>query len=460
MTLKHEHTPIRTEAVALWKLAWPVLVGQVATVAMGVADVAMTGHASAADLAAVSLGTSVWTIVAVTVIGVMMAVNTLVAHDVGANALANIPSLVRQGLWKSLIVGLVGCVAANAVTPVFNHIGLEPDVAEMAARFVHVISIGLPAFTTYRVLYGYSAGLGQTKPTMVIALGGLLFNIAVNWLLVFGNLGFPRLGAIGCAVATSMGLWGMLLAMIWWIRRAPVYRQTDPLLAWEAPDWSRISAMLRLGLPIGVTYFAEVTAFASIALLVAPFGVVTIAAHQIALNFSSLVFMVPMSFGIALITRVGLTLGASDARQARFVAWVGVGMSIVYATGSALLITWLREPIANLYTSDTAVQLLTAELLLLAAIFQISDATQVSTACAIRGYKVTRRPMVIHLFAFWIISLPLGYALGMAPEWLPIRPSAPMGAQGFWIGLVIGLSLAAVMLSLLLHFLSRSRAQS
>lgn len=450
----------RREAAALWLLAWPVLVGQVATVAMGVVDVAMTGHASAEDLAAVSLGASVWSIVVVTIMGILMSVNTLVAHKVGAGSTAQIPHLVRQALWKSLFIGLIAWVAANAATLVFDHIGLDPSVIAMATQFVQVISLGLPPFTAYRALYGYSASLGQTKPTMIIAVGALLFNIVVNWLLVFGNWGFPKLGAVGCAAATASGLWLMLLAMLLWIRHAPVYRETYPFSHWEWPDWASIGVMLKLGLPIGITYFAEVTAFGSIALLIARFGVVSIAAHQIALNFSSLVFMVPLSFGIALVTRVGQTLGAGDPVQARFVAWVGVGMALAYALVSATLITLLRGPIATAYTSDPAVQALAAELLLYAAIFQLPDAAQVATSSAIRGYKVTRRPMFIHLAAFWGLSLPLGCVLGFGLGWLPFVPMQPMQVQGFWIGLVVGLAAAALLLSVLLHSLSSQHLPS
>ena len=459
-TLSNTSSPVRTEIATLWKLSWPMLVGQLATVGMGVADVAMTGHVSADELAAVSLGTSVWSIVLVTVMGTMMSINTVVAHEIGAGRYDKIPHSVRQSLWKGLIVGLVACLLANLCTLLFDHIGLGQAVADRASLFLHVISIGMPAFACYRALYGYTTSINQTKPIMVIAILGLLFNIASNWLLVFGNWGFPKLGAVGCAVSTAVGMWLMLFAMVAWTKLSSAYRMTYPFTQWEGPDWAELRNMFRLGLPIGVTYFAEVSAFGLISLLVARFGVVQVSAHQIALNFASLVFMVPLSFGIGLLTRVGQAMGEGNPQRARFVAWVGVGMSVTFGVLSAAFIAIFRWEIARAYTSDPAVQEACVHLLLFAALFQLSDATQVATASAIRGYQVTRPPMIIQLVAFWGFSLPLGYILGIAPSWFGLAPAAPMETTGFWIGLVLGLTIAAVLLTWSFDRLSRQKVRA
>lgn len=449
---------IRREAAALWHLAWPVLIGQLATVGMGVADVAMTGHTSAAELAAVSLGASVWSIILVTVNGTMMAINTVVAHEVGAGAFHKIPHSVRQALWKSVGVGIVAVLAANLATLVFNHLYLPDAVNARASMFVHIISIGLLPFAAYRALYGYSASINQTKPVMVIALIGLLVNILVNWVLIYGHLGMPKLGALGCAVASGAVVWLDLIAIVLWIRIAPAYRSSYPFDRWEWPHWPEIWSMLKLGVPIGVTYFAEVSVFGAVSLLVARFGVITVSAHQIALNFSALMFMAPLSFGIGMITRVGQALGEGNPQRARFASFVGLGMSLGFAVLSALFIAVFRYQIAAAYTSDPQVQQMCSHLLLFAALFQLSDATQVAASCAIRGYKVTRGPMIIQLLAFWGVALPVGCILGLAPQWLPFAPGEPMSASGFWIGLVAGLTVAAVLLTVYLNRLSRQRA--
>ncbi|SDA64283.1 MULTISPECIES: MATE family efflux transporter [unclassified Janthinobacterium] len=448
---------IRNEVSSLWKLAWPILIGQLATVGMGAADVAMTGHTNPEELAAVSLGAAIWSIVLVTVSGIMMAINTLVAHEIGAARHDKVPHIVRQSLWKALLVGLVACLLTNMAALVFDHLMLEPAVAAKAKLFVHIISCALPPFAAYRALYGYSTSINQTKPVMVIALAALALNIFVNYLLIYGHWGMPKLGGVGCAVATTCCVWMMLLAMLAWIRIAPAYRATYPFTHWEGPQLSSIGPMLRLGLPIGVTYFAEVSAFGVISLLVARFGVIQVSAHQIALNFSSVVFMVPLTFGIALVTRVGHAVGEANLRKARFISWVGVAMSLTAAIVSATLITVFRHQIAQAYTSDPQVQQLCAQLLLFAALFQLSDATQVATSCAIRGYKVTRQPMLIQLLAFWGFSLPIGYVLGLAPAGFIWSPAEPMAAAGFWIGLVTGLTVAAVLLTWYLNRLSLQR---
>ncbi len=453
------HT-VHSEMSALWKLSWPVLVGQLATVGMGVADVAMTGHVSAAELAAVSLGASVWSIILITVMGVMMAINSVVAHEIGAGQFGSIPHTVRQALWKGLGVGLIACAAVNLATLIFNHIGLDADVNANASMFLHVISLGMAAFGCYRALYGYTASINQTKPVMVIALLGLLINVFINWLLIFGNWGMPKLGGVGCAVATAIGMWLMLFAMLAWIRVAPAYRATYPFTHWEWPHWPEIASMLRLGMPIGITYFAEVSAFGAVSLLIARFGVVQVSAHQIALNFASLVFMVPLSFGIGLITRVGQALGEGNPQRARFASWVGLGMALAFAVVSAIFIVVFRWEIARAYTSDVAVQSLCVDLLLFAALFQLSDAAQVAASSAIRGYKVTRQPMQIQVLAFWGFALPVGIVLGLAPGWFAWAPAEPMKAQGFWIGLVLGLTIAGVLLTWSLDRLSRQRAKA
>ena len=454
---------ILTEIRALWQLSWPILIGQLATIGMSVTDVAMAGHASAQDLAGVSLGVSIWNIFILTIMGLVMSVSPMVAHHVGARQLDAVPHVVRQGIWKALIIGAIAFLLANLAALIFDVMDIEPEVRDIAKSFAQVVSFGLPAFTCYRVLYGYSTSINQTKPMMVISLAALLLNGLVNWLLVFGNWGFPKLGGVGCAWSTLACVWFNLIALLVWMRLAPAYRRTWPFDRFEPPHWPKLRSLFRLGLPIGVTHFAETSAFGLIALLIAKFGSREVAAHQIALNFTSLTFMVPLSLGLALLTRVGQSLGAKDPVTARFRAWVGVWLTAAFAVVSAIGIAVFSVPIASAYTTDLLVIQTASHLLLLAALFQLPDCLQVVTMSAIRGYKVTRAPMVLHLTAFWGFCLPLGCLLGLAPQWqalAPFTPDVPMAAQGFWIALTVGLTISATGLLVMLRSISRSRILS
>jgi MATE family multidrug resistance protein len=241
------------------------------------------------------------------------------------------------------------------------------------------------------------------------------------------------------------------------MRRSSAYQSTWPFSRFEWPHGPKLRSLLQLGLPIGITYFAETSAFGLIAFLIARFGSTEIAAHQIALNFTSLVFMVPLSLGVAVLTRVGHSLGAGDALAARFRAWVGVWAGLGFAAVSALTMAVFNHQIAALYTTDVGVASVAAHLLFIAAIFQLSDSAQVVTSSAIRGYKITRSPMLVQLTAFWVVSLPLGYVWGIAPSGFFASPQHPMGAAGFWWALVVGLTVGALGLLVLLKYIARTR---
>ena len=241
---------ISTEAQALWILAWPILVGQLANIGMAVVDVAMAGHASAQDLAGISLGVSIWNMVIITLMGLMMSVSPMVAHHVGGKEFDQVPHVVRQGLWKALGVGLTAMVLANLGALVFEQMALDPRVRDLAIHFVLITSFALPAFACYRVLYGYSTSVNQTKPLMVIALLALLLNIFINWLLVFGNWGFPKLGGLGCAWSTLICVWFNFFALLWWMHRSPAYRATWHFAHWEPPHWPKLGSLMRLGRPL------------------------------------------------------------------------------------------------------------------------------------------------------------------------------------------------------------------
>ena len=242
------------------------------------------------------------------------------------------------------------------------NIGCAPLLADRSTVFLWGITLGLPAALIYRSLAFYSASINQTRPIMVLSFVGLATNAVLNWILIYGHFGFPAMGGAGCGWATGIGMWVALIAMTAWTALAPVYRPYYLWRSWTLPDWNAQKRLLRIGLPMGGAALAEVTAFSSVAVLVGRFGEVQIAAHQIGLNFASLVFMLPMGLSSALTIRVGQALGAGDAVAARQMAWFGLGLSMLIAAFMIGPIILLRDEVAAIYSSDLDVRALSANL--------------------------------------------------------------------------------------------------
>mgnify|MGYP001810149190 CR=1 FL=1 len=279
---------------------------------------------------------------------------------------------------------------------------------------------------------------------MVLAFVGLGVNTLFNWLLIWGHWGLPALGGAGCGWATAIGMWFALLALVIWTIFSPAYRDFYLWHGWSWPHWASQWRLLKIGLPMGGAALAEVGAFSSIAVLVGRFGAVQIAAHQVALNFSSIIFMIPMGLSSAMTIRVGQMLGPGDARAARRVAWTGIALGLLIALTAIPIILLGRQAIVTIYSSNREVQQLAANLLLFAAIWQLVDAAQVTGIGALRGYKITLAPMLLVFVAFWLFGIPLGAWLGYTGI------TAPMGIYGFWIGLVTGLILISLGIVLVL----------
>ena len=434
---------IRTELRALLALAVPIIIAQLAHTAMGFVDTVMAGRVSPRDLAAVALGNSLWVPVFLLMTGVLLATTPKVAQRFGAGSHDEIGPLVRQALWLALAVGLLAAVALWNAEPVLHWMQVDDELIEPAMGYLRAVACGFPAVALYHVLRCFSDGLGHTRPTMVLGLLGLLLNIPLNYIFIYGKLGLPAMGGVGCGWATALVMVAMLLGMLVWVAWAPYYQSSGLLRRFDWPQGRVIRRLLSVGLPIGVSIFAEASIFSVIALLIGGLGATVVAGHQIALNFSSMVFMIPYSLGMAATVRVGQALGRREPREARFAAGVAMATALAYACLSASSMLWLRTDIAEIYTPDLAVIGVAGSLLIYSAFFQFSDAIQVTAAGALRGYQDTRVTMLITLLAYWGIGLPVGYSLGLT-DWL----GKPSGPQGLWQGLVVGLTCAALLLGI------------
>lgn len=293
-------------------------------------------------------------------------------------------------------------------------------------------------------------GLAKTKPAMVMGFLGLLVNIPVNYVFIYGHFGMPELGGVGCGVATAAVYWVMFIAMLSYVKRARSMRDIRNERGFQKPDTAVMKRLVQLGLPIALALFFEVTLFAVVALLVSPLGIVDVAGHQIALNFSSLMFVLPMSLAAAVTIRVGYRLGQGSTLDAQTAARTGLGVGVCMAVVTAIFTVTFREHIALLYNNNPEVVALAAQLMLLAAVYQISDSIQVIGSGILRGYKDTRSIFFITFTAYWVLGLPSGYILALT-DLVVDR----MGPAGFWMGFIIGLTSAAVLMMLRMRFLQR-----
>ncbi|MDM5131366.1 MATE family efflux transporter [Aeromonas piscicola] len=430
-----------SEARQLVRLASPILVAQVAQIAMNFVDTVMAGQVSAVDLAAVSVASSFWLPIILLVQGIIMALTPIVSQLNGARKRDEIRPAVHQGFWLALMVTPIAMVALYFSPLALQFMDVDPVMAAKTAGYLHAILWGLPAFVMFQVLRNFSEGLSHTMPTMVIGFVGLAVNIPANTIFIHGLFGMPKLGGVGCGVATAIVLWAMLLAMIIYVKLSPHFKKINLFVQLVRPNGSRIWRLFRLGFPIAMAIFCEVTLFTVVALMLAPFGAETVASHQIALNFSSLVFMLPLSIGVGVTIRVGHSIGEGLPDHARVSARTGIMLGMAVAVCTAALTVLLREQIATIYTDDLQVITLAATLLFFAAIYQVSDSVQVVAAAALRGYKDTKAIFYVTIVAYWGLGLPTGMILGLT-DWVVPR----MGPQGFWVGFIVGLTGAALML--------------
>ena len=423
------------------RLALPILVAELLHLTPTVVDTIMAGRYSAVDLAGVSVGGSILAAVTLFMVGVIMGTTPSVAHLYGAKQLSSIGGLVQQSLWLALACGLLGTGIAYMGNYILLWIDMEVEVRRVALGYLNAAMWSIPAMTLMQSLRSFSEGMGITRPMMYFGLLIVAINIPLNYILIYGKLGLPALGGIGCGWATSISVWLSLLGMYLYVYYQPAYRASGFFGTWTRVRWSSLQGLIKVGLPIGVSIFIEATMFSVIALFLAAQPETVLAAHQLVLNFTSMLFMIPLSIGIAATIAVGQAIGRRDQADAKNNAVIAYSLALGIALLTCLTMLTLPAHIASIYSTDIEVIKVATQLFFLAAMFQFSDALQVASAGILRGLKDTRWPMVIVVIAYWCIGLPLGYLLGLTEAIV-----SPLGAGGFWIGLIAGLSLAGLLL--------------
>jgi MATE family multidrug resistance protein len=331
-------TPHRSLPRELLHLAWPVLVAQAAVMATSVIDTLMAGRLSALDLAAVGIGASIYATVFVTAMGVLLALTPVVSHHFGAGRYTEIGADVRQCAWLAVLLSIATFTLLKNPDPLLAISRLTPDVEVRVRAYLDGVAWAAPGVLFFRVFFGFTTGIGRPRPVMAFNLLGLSLKVPLNAIFMYGHFGLPALGGAGCGWSTAVTAWIMTLAAWWWCRRDADYAPYGVFARFDPPRLQALRELLKLGLPMGITFLVDVTAFTFMALFIARLGAATSAAHQIAANVAVFVFMVPLALGNATGVLVGQALGAGESRRARHAGLLGLGVAcgIAAITGGAI----------------------------------------------------------------------------------------------------------------------------
>lgn len=440
---------LRTEMRANLKLALPLIAAQLAGVGMGATDTIMACRLGPNALAAVAVSVNINVAFFVFFLGIFMAASAIVSQRRGAGAAAETLGCYGRSLLRlAVILGAIWCLLLQLVAaPAIRALDLAPETTALAIPYLRAYAFSSFGLTLWFALRFIAEGLEATRPVMVAGIVGLAVNALFNWWLIFGVGPFPALGVTGSGIATALACLVMAASMAAFYRQNALLKPLQ-LLETRGREPGAAGETLRLGLPIALIILAEAGLFVVVAMLMARLGERTVAAYQIAINFASVVFMIPLGIGFATTVRVGYFAGAGDAAAARFAGWVGMGMGVSNAAFNASLMLIFGGMIAALYTRDVGIAAQAVTFLGLAAIFQLADGLQATTNGALRGLKDTRLPMAITLASYWLVGLPVAW-------WLCFH--TPLAADGLWWGLTAGLAAAAVGLTLRFRVLTRHR---
>lgn len=436
-TMRQTYT-LKQKYIQFLHIMIPIFITQTALSLMAFIDTSMSGHVSKEDMAGAAIGSSLWLPIQTGISGILMGITPIVAGYIGAKQREKVGYSVFQALWLAVGVSLsVLLVGIFTVSPILNYMGLDPKVHHIAYYFLTALAVGIFPLFGYTVLRSFIDALGQTKISMAITLLTLPLNVGAGYVLIFGHLGFPRLGGIGSGVATAFTYWCIFIIAIVIVHKHPACSSYGVFHKFYKLSLTKCKEIMKIGVPMGFAIFFETAIFAAITLLMSQFDTATIAANQAANNFSGTLYMFPLSICLSLTILVGYEVGASRHKDAKQYAKLGIFTAIGFSLVAALILLTFNYEVASIYSNELDVIDLIQHFLIYAIFFQISDAIATPTQGVLRGYRDVNSTFWITLVAYWIIGLPLGYILANFTT---------NGPYGYWIGLITGLGIAAVFL--------------
>lgn len=442
-------------------LAWPLFFGQLAVLAFNTVDTVMTARYSAVDLAALAVGGAVYITVFVGFMGVVLAVGPIAGQLFGAGQLREAGRQLHQAVWLALAMSALGCVILLFPEPFLALSHADDVVAEKVRGYLRALAFALPASLVFTAFRGFNTAVSRPKVVMALQFGALLLKVPLNAVFVFGAAWGPlrieAQGAAGCGVATAIVMSAQLLAAWVVLRRDPFYRGFGLQVARLAPpERASLAALLRLGVPMGLSIGIEVTGFTFMAFFISRLGATPVAGHQIAVNMVSIMFMMPLALANATATLVAQRIGADDPRDARRIGWHGLQLGIAVAALMGGAVYLARAPLLGAYTHDPVIIAAAMPLLAWVMLFHVADAGQTLAAFILRAYKQATVPVVIYATAIWGVGLGGGYVVAF--DLVGLTPAALRGAQGFWSAATAGLTVAALGLcAFLLWMLNQQR---
>ncbi|HJV61356.1 MAG TPA: MATE family efflux transporter [Albitalea sp.] len=452
------------DAPRIASLAWPLFVGQLAVLAFSTVDTVLVARYSAEDLAALAIGSAVYVTVFVGFMGVVLAIGPIAGQLYGARQWREAGEQLHQSIWLALGLSVIGCVVLLWPEPFLALSHAQPAVAEKVRSYLLGLALALPSALVFTAFRGFNTAVSRPKIVMALQFGALLLKVPLSGLLVFGldlptrwgTLHLPAGGAAGCGVATAVVM-ALQLAAAWWVlRRDPFYRSFGLHERYLAPPQrASLAALLRLGVPMGLSIGIEVTGFTFMAFFIARLGATAVAGHQIAVNMVSIMFMMPLALANATATLVAQSIGADARHEARRIGWHGLQLGLLIAAAMGATVYLLREGLMRLYTNDAVIIAAAMPLLAWVILFHIADAAQTIASFTLRAYKVATAPVIIYASAIWGVGLGGGYTVAFDTSGL--GPAALRGAQGFWSAATAGLTLAALGLCGFLLWMLRQR---
>lgn len=439
---------VQKEVSALGKIGGPIVGTQLLGMGLNVTDTIMAGQLSAADLAGVAVGNALYLPIFMFGIGTLVAINPVVSHHLGGKRFDEIGKSARQMLWVVALIALPSFFLVRWLPELMPIVRVDTEIIPLATNYMLAASWGIPAYFLFSGFRYFSEGLAYTRPAMLVALGMLIVNIPADYVFMYGAFGLPQLGAEGTGYATSLVQWAGGLSMLTFTAKFKTYRRFKIFVRTKGPDWYRIAELLKIGIPNALSTTMEVLLFAAVSVLMGTLSVQASAAHQVAINIAATVFMIPLGLSLAISQRVGISIGKGLIQEARFRGFMGTAVCTGVTTITAILLFSFPETIVSIYTQDLEVSNLAVSLVFFAAVFQLSDGLQVGAFGALRGLKDTRMPMVFNLISYWFIGFSVGYYLSFIGGY---------GPEGLWMGLIAGLTTAAMLHNTRFHLLTRNK---